>query len=36
VIVTFLAILELMKLNQFAVVQNESLGPIEVLRKDIP
>lgn len=36
VIVTFLAILELMKLNQFAVVQSETLGPIEVLRKDIP
>ena len=36
VIVTFLAILELMKMNQFAVQQSEPLGPIEVLRKNIP
>ena len=36
VIVTFLAILELMKLNQFSVIQAEPLGPIDVLRKYIP
>jgi segregation and condensation protein A len=35
-IVTFLAILELMKLNQFQVRQPEPLGPIVVHRKKIP
>lgn len=32
VIVTFLAILELMKMNQFCVIQNQILGEIEVER----
>ena len=35
-IVTFLAILELMKLNQFVITQRETLGPIVVTRKEIP
>lgn len=33
VIVTFLAVLELMKMNQFAVQQRDVLGDIEVIRK---
>jgi len=35
VIVTFLALLELMKLNQFVVRQNELLGEIVIERRDI-
>ena len=35
VIVTFLALLELMKLNQFLVRQNELLGEIVIERRDI-
>ena len=34
VIVTFLALLELMKMNEFAVIQHTMLGEIEILRKD--
>jgi segregation and condensation protein A len=34
VIVTFLALLELMKLNQFVVRQNELLGDIVIERRD--
>ena len=34
VIVTFLAVLELMKLNQFVIRQNTILGEIEVERRD--
>lgn len=33
VIVTFLAVLELMKMNQFAIHQDQVLGQIEVMRK---
>lgn len=33
VIVTFLAVLELMKMNQFAIQQDHVLGDIEILRK---
>ncbi len=35
VIVTFLALLELMKLNQFVVRQNELLGEIVIERRDV-
>jgi len=35
VIATFLALLELMKMNQFAVTQHDPLGEIEVTRKAI-
>ena len=35
-IVTFLAILELMRLNEFAVSQHATLGPISIHRKAIP
>jgi chromatin segregation and condensation protein Rec8/ScpA/Scc1 (kleisin family) len=34
VIVTFLALLELMKMNEFAVNQRRLLGEIEIRRKD--
>jgi chromatin segregation and condensation protein Rec8/ScpA/Scc1 (kleisin family) len=34
VIVTFLALLELMKLNQFIVRQNDLLGEIVIERRD--
>ena len=33
VIVTFLAVLELMKLNQFVVAQDQVLGEIEIERR---
>jgi segregation and condensation protein A len=33
VIVTFLAVLELMKMNQFRIRQDDILGEIEVERK---
>jgi segregation and condensation protein A len=35
VIVTFLAILELMKMNQFRIRQDTILGEIEVQRKEV-
>ncbi|MBT8045318.1 MAG: segregation/condensation protein A, partial [Verrucomicrobiae bacterium] len=35
VIVTFLAVLELMKMNQFRIRQDTILGDIEVQRKDV-
>ena len=35
VIVTFLAVLELMKMNQFRISQDHILGDIEVERKEI-
>jgi segregation and condensation protein A len=34
VIVTFMALLELMKMNQFRIQQDQLLGDIEVYRKD--
>jgi segregation and condensation protein A len=35
VIVTFLAVLELMKMNQFRILQDGILGEIEIQRKDV-
>jgi len=35
VIVTFLAVLELMKMNQFSLEQGEILGEIKITRKDV-